>query len=45
MAIDARPDGDQDVATDYTQRVRVAGFGDRFEHGRANPLLEQYVSA
>ena len=30
---------------EYMQRVRVAGFGDRFENGRANPVLEQYVSA
>jgi hypothetical protein len=28
---------------EYMQRVRVAGFGDRFENGRANPVLEQYV--
>jgi len=28
---------------EYMQRVRVAGFGDRFEDGRANPVLEQYV--
>ena len=30
---------------EYMQRVRVAGFGDRFEDGRANPVLEQYVNA
>lgn len=29
---------------EYMQRVRVAGFGDRFEDGRANPVLEQYVA-
>ena len=28
---------------EYVQRVRVAGFGDRFEDGRANPVLEEYV--
>ena len=26
---------------EYVQRVRVAGFGERFENGRANPMLEQ----
>ena len=30
---------------EYVQRVRVAGFGERFENGRANPMLEQYVRA
>ncbi len=30
---------------EYVQRVRVAGFGERFENGRANPVLEQYVNA
>ena len=30
---------------EYMQRVRVAGFGDRFEDGRANPALAQYVAA
>jgi hypothetical protein len=30
---------------EYMQRVRVAGFGDRFESGRANPALEKYVTA
>src|SRR5579884_4289463 len=30
---------------EYVQRVRVAGFGERFENGRANPMLEQYVQA
>ena len=30
---------------EYMQRVRVAGFGDRFEDGRANPALQQYVAA
>ncbi|MDA0353500.1 MAG: ferritin-like domain-containing protein [Chloroflexi bacterium] len=30
---------------EYVQRVRVAGFGDRFEDGRANPALAQYVAA
>jgi hypothetical protein len=29
---------------EYIQRVRVAGFGERFENGRANPMLEQYLS-
>ncbi len=28
---------------EYMQRVRVAGFGDRFEDGRANAVLEEYV--
>ena len=30
---------------EYAQRVRVAGYGDRFENGRAAPELEQYASA
>jgi outer membrane protein OmpA-like peptidoglycan-associated protein len=30
---------------EYIQRVRVAGFGDRFEDGRANAMLAQYVAA
>jgi outer membrane protein OmpA-like peptidoglycan-associated protein len=30
---------------EYIQRVRVAGFGDRFEDGRANPALAQYIAA
>ena len=30
---------------EYMQRVRVAGFGDRFENGRASAMLEQYASA
>lgn len=30
---------------EYVQRVRVAGFGDRFENGRATPLLNEYVNA
>ncbi len=30
---------------EYIQRVRVAGFGERFENGRAAPVLQQYVSA
>jgi hypothetical protein len=30
---------------EYVQRVRVAGFGERFESGRANPMLEAYLSA
>jgi hypothetical protein len=30
---------------EYMQRVRVAGFGERFENGRAAVALEQYVSA
>ena len=29
---------------EYMQRVRVAGFGDRFENGRASAMLEEYVS-
>ncbi len=30
---------------EYVQRVRVAGFGDRFDDGRANPMLQQYLTA
>jgi hypothetical protein len=30
---------------EYVQRVRVAGFGERFENGRANPMLEAYIKA
>ena len=30
---------------EYVQRVRVAGFGDRFENGRANAALSEYVNA
>ena len=30
---------------EYVQRVRVAGFGERFENGRANPMLEAYLQA
>jgi hypothetical protein len=30
---------------EYVQRVRVAGFGDRFENGRANAALAEYVNA
>ena len=30
---------------EYIQRVRVAGFGERFENGRAMPVLQQYVAA
>ena len=30
---------------EYVQRVRVAGFGERFENGRANPTLEAYIHA
>jgi hypothetical protein len=30
---------------EYFQRVKVAGFGERFENGRANNMLEQYVNA
>ena len=30
---------------EYVQRVTVAGFGERFENGRASPMLRQYVSA
>jgi hypothetical protein len=28
----------------YVQRVRVAGFGERFENGRADPMLGAYLS-
>jgi hypothetical protein len=28
---------------EYVQRVRVAGFGERFENGRANSMLEAYL--
>jgi len=30
---------------EYIQRVKVAGIGDRFENGRANAALAQYLSA
>jgi hypothetical protein len=30
---------------EYMQRVRVAGLGDRFEDGRANSALQQYIAA
>jgi hypothetical protein len=30
---------------EYVQRVKVAGFGERFENGRAMPVLEQYINA
>ena len=30
---------------EYMQRVRVAGLGDRFEDGRANPALQAYIAA
>jgi hypothetical protein len=30
---------------EYVQRIRVAGFGDRFENGRANAALTDYVNA
>ncbi|MBM3140415.1 MAG: hypothetical protein FJZ92_09470 [Chloroflexi bacterium] len=30
---------------EYVQRIRVAGLGDRFENGRANPELMRYVTA
>ncbi len=30
---------------EYIQRVRVAGFGDRFDDGRANPALQAYIAA
>jgi hypothetical protein len=30
---------------EYIQRVRVAGLGDRFEDGRANPALQAYIAA
>jgi hypothetical protein len=30
---------------EYVQRVRVAGFGERFENGRANPMLDAYIRA
>ena len=30
---------------EYVQRVRVAGFGERFENGRAGPMLESYLRA
>jgi hypothetical protein len=30
---------------EYIQRVRVAGFGERFENGRAMPILLEYISA
>jgi len=30
---------------EYVQRVKVAGFGERFENGRASKMLEQYVKS
>jgi hypothetical protein len=30
---------------EYMQRVRVAGFGDRFENGRANPGIMELINA
>jgi len=30
---------------EYVQRVRVAGFGERFENGRADSMLNAYVRA
>lgn len=30
---------------EYVQRVKVAGFGERFENGRASTMLEQYLRA
>ena len=30
---------------EYVQRVRVAGFGERFENGRANSMLDAYLKA
>lgn len=30
---------------EYMQRIRVAGLGERFENGRANPALEAYLAA
>ncbi len=30
---------------EYIQRVKVAGLGDRFENGRANSALQQYLAA
>ena len=30
-------------AKEYVQRIRSAGFGERFENGRANPELMEYV--
>ncbi|MEE8422252.1 MAG: hypothetical protein V3S31_05695 [Dehalococcoidia bacterium] len=30
---------------EYIQRVRVAGFGERFDNGRAMPILQQYIAA
>ena len=30
---------------EYVQRIRVAGFGERFENGRSNEALAQYISA
>jgi hypothetical protein len=30
---------------EYIQRIKVAGLGDRFESGRANPVLQQYIAA
>jgi hypothetical protein len=30
---------------EYMQRIRVAGFGERFENGRANKALDEYLRA
>src|SRR5690606_18818313 len=30
---------------EYVQRVKVAGFGERFENGRANAALSAYIAA
>ena len=30
---------------EYVQRVRVAGFGDRFENGRSNSMMQAYLTA
>ena len=30
---------------EYIQRIKSAGFGERFENGRANPELMEYAKA
>ena len=35
----------QRQAKEYVQRVRVAGFGDRFENGRAHPRMLELINA
>jgi hypothetical protein len=30
---------------EYVQRVRVAGFGERFENGRSNSMMQAYLTA